>query len=137
MVTFILTPTNAESIPLNVVHLIVAEGVTEIPEHLCFRDGGKGFQSLETVVFAKSVTVIGSGAFRYCTNLRSVIFANDSQLTEIGVSAFEACKSLQSIDIPDSVTTIGQGAFCYCTNLESVLFSDQSSLQEIGWGAFS
>ena len=32
MVTFTLTPTNAESIPDNVVHLIVAKGVTEIPE---------------------------------------------------------------------------------------------------------
>jgi hypothetical protein len=62
MVTFTLTPTNAASIPRNVVHLIVAEGVTEIPDGLCHRDG-KGFESLETIVFSKSVTVIGSGAF--------------------------------------------------------------------------
>ena len=135
MVTFTLTPTNADSIPRHVVHLIVAEGVTEIPDKLCYRDA-EGFESLETVVFSKSVTVIGSGAFQWCINLRSVIFPNDSQLTEIGDSAFGICKSLLSIDIPDSVTTIGDYAFCLCTNLESVLFTDQSCLQEIGENAF-
>jgi hypothetical protein len=137
MVTFTLTPTNAESIPRNVVHLIVAEGVTEIPDNLCYRlRSKKGIESLETVVFAKSVTIIGRWAFRYCINLKSVIFPNDSQLREIGYEAFEGCKSLQSIAIPDSVTTIGDLAFYDCTNLESVLFTDQSCLQEIKFGAF-
>jgi hypothetical protein len=83
MVIFTLTPTNANEIPLNVVHLIVAEGVTEVPEQLCFRDD-KGFESLETVVFSKSVAVIGSWAFKYCINLKSVVFPNDSQLRVIG-----------------------------------------------------
>jgi hypothetical protein len=64
------------------------------------------------------------------------MFPNDSQLTEIGDSAFRGCESLLSIDIPDSVTTIGQDAFCDCINLESVIFTDQSCLQEIGNGAF-
>ena len=135
MVTFTLTPTNANEIPHNVVHLIVAKGVTEIPDGLCCRDY-KGFRSLETVVFAKSVAVIGSWAFYKCHNLRSVIFPNDFQLTEIGGSAFRECKSLQSIDIPDSVTHIEQQVFYDCTNLESVLFSDQSCLQKIGEAAF-
>jgi hypothetical protein len=128
MVTFTVTPTNANSISLNVVHLIVAEGVTDIPKELCKRGFRQGFHSLETVVFSKSVTVIQSGALYYCTNLRSVIFPNDSQLTEIGESAFQRCKSLQSIAIPDSVTTIGEEAFCDCSNLKSVLFTDQPCL---------
>ena len=123
-VTFTLTETNAESIPDNVVHLIVAEGVTEIPDNLCRR-----LRSLETVVFAKSVAVIRSHAFHWCTKLKSVVFPNDSQLRLIGYEAFCGCKSLQSIDIPDSVTTIGQDAFCDCINLESVIFTDQSCLQ--------
>ena len=75
-------------------------------------------------------------AFYYCTNLKSVVFANDSQLKVIGYDAFYGCKSLQSIAIPDGVTTIGLWAFYLCTNLASVLFTDQSCLQEIGEGAF-
>ena len=134
MVTFTLTPTNAESIPDNVVHLIVAEGVTEIPETLC-RDR-QGFELLETVVFSKSVAIIRSWAFYYCANLKSVIFPKDSQLRKIGDNGFRGCKSLQSITIPDSVTTIGPSAFYDCTNLDSVFFSDQSCLQEIGELAF-
>ena len=135
MVTFTLTPTNAASMPDNVVHLIVAEGVTEIPGGLCYRDG-EAFESLETIVFPKSVVFIESDAFCYCTNLKSVIFPNDSQLRDIGDHAFRGCKSLQSIAIPDSVTIIGEGAFYECTNLESVLFTDQSCLQEILYCAF-
>ena len=38
-VTFTLTPTNADEIPYNVAHLIVAEGVTEIPDSLCYETG--------------------------------------------------------------------------------------------------
>lgn len=37
MVTFRLTPHNADSIPHNsIIHLIVTEGVTEIPERVCY-----------------------------------------------------------------------------------------------------
>ena len=139
MVTFTLTPDNANDIPDNIVHLIVAEGVTEIPAELCYIgpwQKGKGIESLETVVFSKSVTVIAGNAFYECTNLKSVIFPNDSQLRRIGNEAFYECKSLQSIDIPDSVTIIFEGAFGQCHNLESVLFTDQSCLREIGVNAF-
>jgi hypothetical protein len=133
MVTFTLTPTNAnERIPRNVVHLIVAEGVTEVSNRLC-----RVFESLESIVFSKSVTIIEDEAFQWCINLRSVIFPNDSQLREIRYYAFRGCESLQSIAIPDSVTHIERQAFYDCTNLEAVLFTDQSCLQEIGEAAFS
>ena len=83
MVSFTLTPDNANEMPCNIVHLIVAEGVTEVLNRL-----RRVFESLETIVFSKSVTIIGRWAFCCCTNLKSVIFPNDSQLTEIGNSAF-------------------------------------------------
>jgi hypothetical protein len=135
MVTFTLTPDNADELPRNAVHLIVAEGVTEIPEELCCRYGG-GIDSLETVVFSKSVTVFGKEAFYRCPNLRSVVFPKDSQLRVIRRGAFEKCDSLRRIAIPDNVTTIGDRAFHQCTNLESVIFTDQSCLQEIESIAF-
>ena len=131
MVTLRLTPHNADSIPHNIIHLIVTEGVTEIPERVCYDR-----TSLETIVFSKSVAVIRRRAFKYCSKLRSVIFPSDSQLIEIGVDAFYECISLESIVIPDSVTIIGKSAFSSCKNLKSVTFSDKSSLREIQQVAF-
>ena len=87
-------------------------------------------------MFSKSVTIIRDCAFHSCTNLKSVIFPNDSQLRLIGDGAFYGCKSLQGIVIPDSVTIIFECAFGQCHNLESVLFTDQSCLREIGENAF-
>ena len=69
-------------------------------------------------------------SFYDCSNLKSVIFPNDSQLREIGEVAIQGCDSLPRIAIPDSVTTIGATPFtCYLlTNrvfrkLEMVLFA--------------
>jgi hypothetical protein len=97
----------------------VAEGVTGIPDGLCIRGYERGNESLETVVFSKSVTVIRHDAFHYCTNLRSVIFPNDPQLREIGifpVTDVNHCKvlpfqtaSLQSEDLLlQNVPTLNQ-----------------------------
>ena len=88
---------------------LLAKGVTKIPGNLSDLND-QGFEPFETVVFSKSVTVIGSEAFHWCPNLRSV--------REIRNDAFDGCKSLQSLIISDSVTTV-----CYCCGyLESVLF---------------
>jgi hypothetical protein len=70
VVTFTLNPDNADSIPDNVVHLIVAEGVTVIPRNLCHTGNEKGFESLETVMFSKSVIFIGREAFHHCVKLK-------------------------------------------------------------------
>ena len=47
MTTFTLTRDNADDIPKNIVHLIVQEGVIELPEDLFSSQ-----RSLETVVMA-------------------------------------------------------------------------------------
>ena len=130
MTTFTLTPNNAYDIPKNVAHLVVQEGVTEIPEQLCQKHG-----SLQTVVLAKSVIIIHKCAFKCCRNLRSVIFPKDSQLQEIRSYAFRGCESLQSIFIPDNVTIIGEYAFAYCFKLQTAVFKN-SSLQELKDRAF-
>ena len=60
----------------------------------------------------RKVKKIGSvdvycGAFDSCENLRSVVFKQGSELTEIGDRAFYKCKSLQNIHLPDKLKKIG------------------------------
>ena len=92
--------------------------------------------SLQTIEIPAGVTSIGDSAFRACSNLGTVTFADNSQLTSIGSYAFQNCTSLQSIEMPAGVTSIGEKAFFSCSNLGTVTFADNSQLTSIGNSAF-
>lgn len=68
-------------------------------------------------------------------NLKSVTFAEDSKLKEIGESAFESAY-IEYIKIPRSVEKIGKNTFNNCKNLSSIKFTDDSNLKIIGDNAF-
>ena len=79
-----------------------------------------------------SVTIIGTSAFKGCTDLKSI--AIPSCVTSIGESAFFECTGLTSFTIPDSVTRIGDRAFLNCWSLSSIILP--SSLTNIGREVF-
>ena len=81
------------------------EGLTEIR--------GSTFEnctSLEKVTIPDSVTRIGGHAFRGDSSLREVILTENSQLNEIGSSAFRLCYNLYEITLPRGVS-INERAF--------------------------
>ena len=82
------------------------------------------------------VKEIGDNAFAHCDSLTTVTFAEDSQLTTIGNSAFLWSTSLTEITIPASVTTIGNNAFA-CTSFTTINLEDCLQLTIIGYSAFS
>ncbi|AIV03749.1 BspA-like protein [Candidatus Malacoplasma girerdii] len=84
----------------------------------------------------KPVTGIAIFAFQGCIFLKSVTFAEGSQLTSIDINAFDSCTSLTSIAIPSSVTSIGHDAFSNCVSLTSVTFAKGSQLTSIRDNAF-
>ena len=101
--------------------------------------GSRAFEDNTTIIsiiIPDSVTIIGSYAFLYCSNLTTVTFGENSQLTTIGSYAFYNCSSLTSIVIPNSVTTIGEWAFTSCSNLTTVTIGENSQLTSIGDNAF-
>ena len=116
--------------------------------------------NIQNITIPKNVKNIGYGAFAYCTELETITFEANSNLTEIGGAAFGICSSLRTINLedtklegigaqaffntalesvylPSSVTSIGMGSFYNCINLNSITFEEGTNLTEIGRMAFA
>ncbi|KAL7524464.1 hypothetical protein ACHAWF_005630 [Thalassiosira exigua] len=78
-----------------------------------------------------NVTMVGSGAFMYCTSLTHILMP--STLTKIGVCAFDGCKMLENVELPEGLKEIENSAFA-CTQLRHINFP--SSLLFISTTAF-
>ncbi len=85
-----------------------------------------------SVKIPDGVTEIGVGAFEGCKSLASVVIPEG--VTKIGGYAFDGCSSLASVVIPAGVTEIDESAFEGCTSLASVVIP--AGVTEIGWQAF-
>ena len=79
------------------------------------------------------VTAIGSHAFWYCEDLKSIKLPET--ITSIGDKAFGECKGLEKINIPNSVISVGENAFQNCRNL--VINEIPQSIEKVDDGAFS
>ena len=86
----------------------------------------------QTVEIGTQVTRIGINAFNQCMSLTNVMIPNS--VMSIGEHAFSNCM-LKSITIPDSVTSIENSAFYGCNSLISVTIGN--GVTSIGQEAFS
>lgn len=86
------------------------EGIKEI--------GDRWFMGsqIENITIPASVMEIGNEAFRWCENLRCVIFAKDSCLEAVGDLCF-ADSGIQEINAPRSLKAIGKDVFARCKNI--------------------
>ena len=98
--------------------------------------------SLEEVKIPAAMSYLESGAFAYCTSLKTVTFQEGSKLQSLSESkepnvwgTFCGCFALEQIVLPDNVTSIGESAFRDCFALMSVTLG--SALTSIGDSAFS
>jgi len=80
-------------------------------------------QKITSIQIDSGVTRVGSFAFFYCYNARTVSIADT--VTSIGDNAFTQVQKLQSLTLPDSVTTLGKCAFFECLSLSSVKLSSK------------
>lgn len=81
-------------------------------------------KDITSVHFGKNVQRIGERAFAECEMLESVTFTDTSELTSLGVAAFEGCVKLKSFAFPTGVTAIPSKLFSGCTALETVTLHD-------------
>lgn len=80
------------------------------------------------------VVAVSKSAFADCTELTSVVFANNSYVTTIEESAFKSCTKLSSVTLPSNLTSIGAQAFRSCSALISLALP--SGVTSIGESAF-
>ena len=110
---------------------VIPDTVTSIADY-AFDNAPK----LTKVTIGENVKSVGTGAFRNCDSLATVIFKDsDTVQKTIGDYAFNNCPVLTTVDFGNAVKTIGSYAFTVCKSLESIEFPD--SLESIGYGAFS
>ena len=87
---------------------------------------------LTSIILPEGLTSIGSKAFYYCSGLTSINLPEG--LTSIGGEAFYGCRGLTSITLPESLTHIVEDAFAYCTNIISMTI--KSGVLEIIYGGY-
>ena len=80
-----------------------------------------------------SITEIGTSAFKACRSVTEVIIPNT--IVTIQSHAFDVCRQLAAITIPASVTHIGDQAFASCAQLSSITIL--GSNVALGSGVFS
>lgn len=100
--------------------VVIPDTVTEIGES-AFQaaEEGESGVDLKKITIPASVTKIGTSAFESCA-LTEVIFAEGSQLQEIGSNAFAYCTKLPKITLPDTLVSIGASAFCGASQLGEI-----------------
>lgn len=86
----------------------------------------------ERITIPEGITSIGIGAFKSCTELKSIYIP--ATVRTIGANAFENCIALKSIILPDSLEIVSTGLFTNCEALQHVRIGNQ--VKRILAGAF-
>lgn len=85
---------------------------------------------ITSVSIPAGVKTIGNAAFKGCSQLQTVTFAEGSALASIGDNAFEGCQQLSGLQLPAGVTSIGRAAFNGCRALTEITLP--AGVTEIG-----
>lgn len=115
--------------------LILGSHVTAIPDYL--------FAKIDIVrlIIPESIRTIGLKSFYACSELESVVFSENSRITEIGDYSFAHNPSLKQVDFGSSEAgfecDIGSGAFLSCGELVKVNVDKGFNLINIGSVAFA
>lgn len=112
------------------------EAITSLTLKKCKEIGSNAFtfcSNLKTVSLPSEMDEIGKSAFSGCESLASVKMPQI--LSTLGDSAFSSCEALQEIRLPEKMEKIGASAFYYCTSLQKITMPE--TLNTLGESAFS
>lgn len=99
--------------------------------------GMRSFQGcgFETLIIPETIQFVNSGAFRSCSNLKTVVVRSENLRggTDTG-GIFENCETLESAALIGEVTLVPLNCFKGCTSLSNVELGEK--IERIGTGAF-
>lgn len=81
----------------------------------------QGYTSIKKIIIPKNIITIGANYLSGCTNLKTVKFLQNSELTSLGNQAFAEDSGLLKIYLPDKLQNIGEGAFQGCAALQKIV----------------
>ena len=112
-----------------VFYYTMALEMVELPERTTKIGSAAFYKSgIKKVVIPSTVTTLETDAFLECSNLKEVVFAENSKLTAIPAKCFEGT-AIESIVLPEGIKTISYAAFRNCKTLTSVTLP--STLQSL------
>ena len=116
----IAIPFTITSIPGNCFAYCSRLKAAEIPASVKTIGYNSFSQSGLTSISLPGVQTIDGYAFRYCTQLTEVHFA-EGLTTFNGSYPFEKCTALTEIDLPSTFESMSDGAFANCNNIKKVI----------------
>ncbi len=97
----------------NVTEIIIPEGTTVLPAY--FADSCPNLVSVKNTEAVESIL---TGAFSFCTSLKSIDLPNVKSIA----TAFYGCTSLEYANYGDDLTSLGSMAFKNCSSLKKVYY---------------
>ena len=94
----------------SITNFVIGDGLSRLERYAC-----DSCHNLASITFGKSLTYVGSCAFRggYNGNTKLTHLKLPKSLTEVGSNAFSSMKQLRYLWLPCNVTKLGSQAFKY------------------------
>ena len=93
---------------------------------------GSPILTIPESVNGETVTAIGPGCFRDCSELTTIVLPDT--ITRICDEAFQGCAKLRGLYLPFGTESIGEDAFAGCADLEAICIP--AAVTEIAAGCF-
>jgi hypothetical protein len=97
----------------------------------------RGCSALKSMVFPASVASVGVSCFSGCVSLAGVAFEAGARLQRVEEWCFANCWMLRSVALPAAVEVLDKGCFYRCGELAAVRFEPHSRLQRIETSVFA
>ena len=84
----------------------------------------QGNKSITSVKFGENVTYVVDNAFKGCTALKEVTFAENNSLSVLGDYVFQGCSSLETVSFPDTLKSYSSYLFAECYRLKDFVIKE-------------